>query len=111
MQKTEPLNNFMASKASVSFSIHSSTLKEKFSFFFKVTQFAEFFVPEKAQNGIGKKIFAYDRHFFNDANFVMQRLRLTQNNASPSIGVESFEKMIGFERLRIFTTTVLEQGS
>ena len=28
-----------------------------------MTQFEEFFVPEKAQNGIGKKIFAYDRHF------------------------------------------------
>ena len=103
MQKTEPLNNFRASKASLFLSQFIRAHSKENLVFSKVTQFEEFFVPEKAQNGIGKKIFAYDRHFFNDANFVMQRLRLTQNNASPSIGVESSEKMIGFERLRIFT--------
>ena len=78
MQKTEPLNNFRASKASLFLSQFIRAHSKENLVFSKVTQFEEFFVPEKAQNGIGKKIFAYDRHFFNDANFVMQRLRLTQ---------------------------------
>ena len=66
-----------------------------------MTQF--FSNPEKLKSDIGNEIFAYDRDFFNDANFVMQRLhwRKKMRHSSDTIVLSLPADCIGMQSVLV----------